>query len=121
MLDLVEADVTAYAPDAGCYDLVLVAYLQTDEAARTAWLGHAADAVAPGGTLLIVCHDASNLEHGYGGPQDASVLATPEDVAARLTAHDLELTIERAEVVERTVDTPDGPRVALDHLVRAHR
>jgi len=120
-LDLVEADVTTYGPDARSFDLVLVAYLQTDEAARTEWLGRAADALAPGGTLLIVCHDASNLEHGYGGPQDASVLATPADVAARIAAHDPTLTIERAEVVERTVDTPDGPCVALDHLVRARR
>jgi SAM-dependent methyltransferase len=120
-LELVEADVTEHEPEPDAYDLVLVSYLQTDAAGREAWLGHVTDALAPGGTILILAHDASNIEHGYGGPQDPSVLTTPEDVASRLTANDPTLTIDRADVVEREVDTPDGRRVALDHLVRAHR
>ena len=120
-LELVHADVTEYVPRSRTYDLVLISYLQTVESERKIWLARAADALAPGGTLLILAHDASNLEHGYGGPQDASVLASPEDVAATLTAHDPELVIERAEVVERTVDNEDGTHVALDHLVRAKR
>ena len=120
-LELVHADVTEYAPTSRTYDLVLISYLQTVESEREIWLARAADALAPGGTLLILAHDASNIEHGYGGPQDASVLASPEDVAATLTAHDSALVIERVEVVERTVETPDGERVALDHLVRARR
>jgi SAM-dependent methyltransferase len=119
-LELVEADVTTYAPDAGAFDLVLVAYLQTPEPDRRAWLQHAVDALAPGGTLLIVCHDRSNLDGGHGGPQDASVLTTPEEVAAVLTA-DGRVEIERAALVERTVATPDGDVTAIDHLVRAHR
>jgi len=106
-----------YAPEPGAFDLVLVAYLQTPAADRAAWLGHATDALAPGGTLLIVGHDRTNLEHGYGGPQDAAVLTTPQEVAAALDG----LRIEKAERVERTVETPDGERVAIDHLVRARR
>jgi ubiquinone/menaquinone biosynthesis C-methylase UbiE len=120
-LELVEADVTRYEPEPDAYDLVLVSYLQTEAVGREAWLGHVTDALAPGGTVLILAHDASNIEHGYGGPQDPSALTTPEDVASRLTANDPELTIDRADVVERTVETPDGERIALDHLVRAHR
>lgn len=120
-LDLVEADVTEYEPERGAYDLVLIAYLQTPADARRKWLQHAVDALAPGGTLLIVCHDRSNIEHGYGGPQDPSVLATPEEVAATLRELAPDLTIERAETVERRVDTDAGERVAIDHLVRAHR
>jgi SAM-dependent methyltransferase len=119
-LELVEADVTAYAPDPGAFDLVLVAYLQTPEPDRRAWLRHAVDALAPGGTLLIVCHDRSNLDGGHGGPQDASVLTTPEEVAAVLTA-DGRVEIDRAALVERIVATPDGDATAIDHLVRAHR
>ncbi|HEY8218190.1 MAG TPA: class I SAM-dependent methyltransferase [Acidimicrobiia bacterium] len=119
-LDVVEADVTTYEPDAGAYDLVIVAYLQTGDAARDAWLTRAARAVAPGGTLLIVGHDRTNLDGGYGGPQDAAVLTTPDELAATLAASG-DLVIEKAQTVERHVETADGPRVAIDHLVRARR
>jgi len=119
-LEVVEADVTTYEPEPAAYDLVLVAYLQTPARDRTAWLGHAVDALARGGTLLIVAHDRSNLDGGHGGPQDAAVLATPEEIADELAAFgDLEL--EKAALVDRPVETSDGPRVAIDHVVRAHR
>ena len=77
----------------------------------------AATAVAPGGTLLAVGHDAGNLTRGWGGPQYPDVLWTPEAVAAGLDG----LTVHRAEQVERHVQTADGERVAIDTLVRAER
>jgi hypothetical protein len=40
-------------------------------------MGAAAEAVAPGGTLLIVGHDLENLTSGHGGPQDAGVCTAP--------------------------------------------
>ena len=119
-LTIVEDDVTVYEPDAGAYDLVLVAYLQTGAAAREAWLAGAVRALAPGGTLLIIGHDRSNLDGGYGGPQDASVLTTPDELAAAIGATE-QMVVDEARLVERRVDTPDGPRVAIDHLVRARR
>jgi len=33
-------------------------------------LRHAAAALAPGGTLLAVGHDQTNIDQGYGGPQN---------------------------------------------------
>ena len=116
-LELSEADVTLDRPEHAAFDLVLVAYLQTPANDRAAWLGHAVHALAPGGTLLLVGHDRSNLARGYGGPQDAAVLTTPDELATDLAAAGLE--IEKAELVERVVETPDGPRTAIDHLVRA--
>jgi SAM-dependent methyltransferase len=116
-IETVEADVTTYEPDAGAFDLVLVAYLQTPVTDRVAWVRHAMNALKPGGTLLIVGHDRTNLEHGYGGPQDPEVLATPDGLASMLDG----LEIEKAECVERVVDTPEGARVAIDHVVRARR
>ena len=113
-IEVVEDDVTLYAPEAGAFDLVVIAYLQTPARDRALWLRSAVDALAPGGTLVIVGHDRSNLEHGYGGPQDAAVLATPDEIAAALTP----LQIEKAELVERVVSTPDGERTAIDHLIR---
>jgi SAM-dependent methyltransferase len=120
VLEIVEADVTTYEPEPAAYDLVLIAYLQTDAAARHAWLTNAVRGLAPGGTLLLVGHDRTNLDRGYGGPQDATVLTTPDELAADLGAWD-DVELEKAVRVERTVDTPDGPRTAIDHVVRARR
>lgn len=113
------ADVTVYEPEAGAYDLVLICYLQVPAADRRAVVGHAVDALAPGGTLLMVAHDRSNRDAGWGGPSSADVLATPDEVRALMEA--VGLTVTRAEVVERPVETPEGPRVALDQIVVGHR
>lgn len=111
------ADVVDYRPPARGFDLVIVFYLQVSEDVRRASVCAAADAVAPGGTFLLVAHDSANLVSGYGGPQDPAVLYRAEDVVADLDG----FSIERAECVERRVQTDDGERVALDVLVRASR
>jgi SAM-dependent methyltransferase len=113
------ADLNEYVPEPESADLAIVFYLQLPAAERTAILRKAAAAVAPGGTFLLVAHDSSNLEHGHGGPQSPTVLYTAEDVVADLDGTGLE--IERAEAVERPVETPEGERVAIDALVRASR
>jgi SAM-dependent methyltransferase len=118
-VEWVEADLVAYRPERGAFDLVIAFYLQVPQTDRQPILRAAAEAVAGGGTLLLVAHDRSNLEHGYGGPPDPAVLYTPEDVVRDLEGSGLE--IERAEVVGRPVETPDGERHALDALVRASR
>ena len=112
------ADLTEWDP-VGQWDLVLVFYLQLPVDERRIVLRTAAAAVAPGGTLLVVGHDSRNLEHGYGGPKYPDVLFTPEDVTADISSSGLEL--ERAEPVERPVETPEGERVAIDALIRARR
>ncbi|WP_030234685.1 class I SAM-dependent methyltransferase [Streptomyces sp. NRRL S-350] len=119
---------TFEAPAAG-YDLVLVAYLQLPAADRRTALRRAAEALAPGGTLLVVGHDLSNLTEGIGGPQDPAVLFTPEEVLADLA--DLGLRTVRAERVLRPVGGGEsGHRgaagggeagVAVDALVRLER
>ena len=114
-----QADLLEYRPEARAYDLVILFYLQLPETERRPVVRAAAEAVAPGGTLLLVAHDSSNLEHGHGGPQHPAVLYTAAAVAADLDGTGLE--IERAEVVERPVETPEGERTALDALVSARR
>jgi len=98
---------------------VLVFYLQVPAAQRRGIVRTVAEAVAPGGLFLLVAHDSSNLDHGCGGPQNPAVLYTASDVVGDLKGSGLE--IERAETVERPVDTPAGERLALDALVRARR
>ncbi|MDQ6804287.1 MAG: methyltransferase domain-containing protein [Actinomycetota bacterium] len=116
-VDWVGADLLEYVPEPGAFALVAVLYLHVVEAERQAILARAAAALAPGGILLVVSHDSSNLTEGRGGPQDPAILFTPEQVAAELPG----LTIERAETVQRPVASPQGEAYAIDALVRAGR
>ena len=118
-VEWVVADVVEHRLEADAYDLVALLYLQVPAADRRAVVRPAAAAVRPGGTFLLVAHDRSNIEHGHGGPQDPRVLYAAEDVAGDLEGTGLR--IERSDVVERPVETPEGERVALDLLVRASR
>ncbi|HEY7343959.1 MAG TPA: class I SAM-dependent methyltransferase [Gaiella sp.] len=116
-VDWLVADVLDYRPEARAFDLVAVLYLQLPRDELLHALESAAGAVAPGGTLLVLGHDTTNLTHGHGGPKDASVLYTAADVVPALR----DLVVERAEAVERTVPLADGEAVAIDAFVRAHR
>jgi SAM-dependent methyltransferase len=114
-VEFVLADLLSYEPPRQRYDLVCVLYLHLPAADRRQVLGSAAAAVAPGGTFLLVGHHLENLEHGYGGPSDARVLFTADEVAGELP----ELDVARAERVLRPVEGAERP--AIDALVRAHR
>ncbi len=116
-VEWIEADAVTWIPPRGAYDLVTVMYLQLPAAERRAALGHAVAAVAPGGTLLVVGHDRLNLTEGWGGPTQAEVLFTPDDVVAEIGG----LVIESARRVRRAVAEGAGAREAIDALVRARR
>jgi len=113
------ADATSWEPPAEGYDLVAVFYLQLPEADRRRAMGIAGRALTAGGTLLVVAHDTANLTGGVGGPRDPAVLYTPDDVLADLAAAGVDVTVERADTVERPVAGADRP--ALDCLVRVRR
>ena len=116
-VEWIEADAAAWAPPAHAYDLVCVFYLQLPALERRTALAHAASAVRPGGTLLVVAHDLLNLAEGWGGPTQPDVLFTPDDVVAEIG----DLRIEKALRVRRPVEEPGAPREAIDALVRATR
>jgi len=116
-VDWVHADLLAWQPAPGGYDLVLIAYLHLPSADLARVFRAAAAAVAPGGTLLVIGHDRDNITRGHGGPQDPDRLYTPALVTAQLGG----LAIIRAEQVPRPVRTPEGERTAIDTLVRAQR
>jgi len=118
-VEWVAADLLQYRPDPRAFDLVLIFYLQLPTAERQPILQAAAEAVAPGGMFLLVGHDSSNLQHGYGGPQNPAVLYTAPDVVADIDGGGLQIV--RADCVQRPVQTSDGERVARDALVRARR
>lgn len=116
-LSWVQADVCAYRPAPGAFDLVVIAYLHLPAVRRRAVHRRAAEALAPGGTLLVVGHDTTNLTGGVGGPQDPAILFTPADVLDDLTGSGLETV--RAERVHRPVG--DSGAYAIDALVRLRR
>lgn len=113
----VPADLRTYRPERSAFDLVLVFYLHLPAEELEAVLGKAVAALAPGGVLVVVGHDVSNLVEGHGGPGDPGLLYTPERIAAHLD----ELVVERAERVHRTVEIEEGEARAVDTLVRARR
>jgi SAM-dependent methyltransferase len=110
------ADLAAWTWPHEVFDLVLIAYLHPGMDVVVALLSGAVGHLAPGGTVLVVGHDRDNLERGHGGPSDPAVLYTVDALTAALDG----LRVDRAEQVERAVDT-DPPTVAIDTLVRAVR
>ncbi|WP_406043422.1 class I SAM-dependent methyltransferase [Micromonospora sp. NBC_00898] len=111
------ADLTTYEPPADTFDLVLIAYLHLPAADLAAILHRAKRALRPGGSLVLVGHDRANLTDGIGGPQDPTVLQTPETVVAELDG----LRIRRADTARRPVPTDGGTIDALDTVVVATR
>ena len=65
----------------------------------------------------MVGHDLLNLTEGVGGPTQADVLFTPDDLIAEIG----DLAIEKAVRVRRAVDGGGAARDAIDALVRARR
>ena len=116
-VEWVVADLSEYSPARAAFELVLIAYLQVEAALRARVLAGAAAALTPGGTLLVVGHDLTNLTEGVGGPQSPDVLYTPEAITAGLPG----LRIVRAERVRRTVERDGAQATAIDTLVRAER
>ena len=103
------------------YDLAVLAYLQLPEPERRAAVRSAWSALSPGGTLFVVAHDSTNLSEGTGGPQDASVLYTAEDILSDLEGQGRHIVV-RAERVARVVPAGDdhggeADRTAWDALV----
>lgn len=91
-------------------DLVLVAYLHLNEPELKLALANAVAALAPGGHLVVIGHDRTNIADGVGGPQKPEILYTPELLAEAAFG----LDVQACERVLRPVETPDGVRTAVD-------
>jgi SAM-dependent methyltransferase len=113
-VDWVRADLLTWTPPPRAFDLVCLFFIHLPPDERRRVYARAADGVAPGGSLLVVAHDRTNLERGSGGPQDPAVLFTAAEAAADVP----DLAVVRAETVTRSVG--DGT-VAIDAVLRAVR
>jgi SAM-dependent methyltransferase len=110
----IEADLVHWEPPRAAYDLVAVLFLHLPAQLRAAVLAVAGEALVPGGTIVVMGHDARNATEGYGGPQDPSVLLDPQAIAGELEP----LEIITAQTLRRPVPEPDA-NDALDTVVVA--
>ena len=108
-------DLLEWSPKAGAFDLVVLAFIHLPPDERRTVYANAAAAVAPGGTLLAIAHDRSNLDEGVGGPQDPDVLFTAPEIAAELPAS---FEIRQAARVRRGAS---GERAPIDAVLVAVR
>jgi len=109
------ADLTHYQPKPATFDLVLVLYLHLPRSEMACVVDRAARAVASGGTFLLIGHDRTNLDRGYGGPRNPEVLYSADEIADLLSG----LTVEDAGTRRRPVENEQGTFTAIDCLVRA--
>ena len=107
-------DLLAWTPRARAFDLVCLAFIQLPEEERRVVYGRAAEAVAPGGSLLVIAHHPDNLRTGAPGPKDPAVLFGADDLVPYLPG----LQVVRAGSIERPRE--DGV-VAVDAILRAVR
>lgn len=119
----VQGDVLTYEMPTSAYDLVLSTYVHLPDYERREMLRNCVRALRPGGTLLVVGHDTTNLTEGVGGPQEAAILFTGADIEGDLQDHlgSGALSLERSGRVAREVETEEGTVVAWDALFRARR
>jgi SAM-dependent methyltransferase len=116
-VDFVVADVVEYQPERAAFDAVVIAYLHLPARDRERVLAGAVAALAPGGRILVVGHDRTNLTDGTGGPRDPDILYRPDEIVAELPG----LSVRRAEPARRPVVTDDGVIDAIDTVVLAIR
>jgi len=115
-----QADLTVWSPPRASVDLVTAHFMHLPLVDRERLFPALAEGVAPGGTLLVVGHDADALPTGAGRHGDPGMLFTVDEVVGRLPPE--AWRVEVAEVRPRTMTTPDGAKVDVaDVIVRATR
>ncbi|WP_120336866.1 class I SAM-dependent methyltransferase [Cryobacterium soli] len=113
-------DLTEWAPPAASFDLVTAQYMHLPSSARTGLFARLADAVAPGGTLLIVGHDVSEVHTTVHRMPDPDLFFTAPELAATLDTR--RWRIEIAETRPRVTQDPVGTAVTVaDAVLKASR
>jgi SAM-dependent methyltransferase len=113
-----QADVRAWSPPVAAFDLVSAHFLHPAVDVRPQVVGRLAAAVAPGGVLLYVGHDPSDI--GVVRRGHPELMATAPEIAALLDPGAWE--VEVAEARPRPGTDPDGQAVTHhDAVVRARR
>jgi SAM-dependent methyltransferase len=113
-------DLTEWVPERRAYDLVNSQFLHFPRALRAPLFGRLADAVAPGGTLLLVGHHPSDLDTTVHRPDQPDLFFTPEELVAALDPDGWDVLVAQAS--PRAVTDHDGREVTIhDTVLRARR
>ena len=116
----VRADLTEWVPPAASFDLVSAQFMHLPPDQRTRLHRRLAESVAPGGTLLIVGHDFSDLQTDVPRPAAPELYFTASDIAASLPAPEWLIVVDEARA--RSTLDPDGATATVhDAVLRAHR
>jgi SAM-dependent methyltransferase len=116
----VHADLTAWAPDEGHFDLVSAQFMHLPAVPRQALFARLATAVAPGGTLLIVGHHPSDLQTTMPRPPLPELFFTADEVAGTLDP--AQWDILAADARPRQATDPAGQEITIhDAVLRARK
>lgn len=111
-------DPTTAPPPAEAFDLVSVHYFPLPRQRTHTALRGLLSAVAPGGTLLFVSHDLTDLPPHDGQGPDPGDYYQPAEIAELLGA---DWAVSVNETRPRTVPAPRGTHHTHDTVLRAHR
>lgn len=115
----VQHDLLAWTPPPRSFDLVSAQFFHLLADDRPRVYGGLADAVAPGGTFLVVAHHPSDLDTTMSRPPVEELFFTADDIAELL---DDEWEVQVSEARPRTAKDPDGRDVAItDTVLKARR
>lgn len=115
-----QADLLAWTPGEARFDLVTAHFMQFHEKERARFFATLAACAAPGGTLLIVGHDPSDLTTNVRRPPDPAVFYTASDIAAALDAHEWDIVVCKPRY-RSAIDRNERPATVNDAIVQARR
>ena len=116
----IQANLLTEPPEAATYDLVNAQFMHLPRTERRELYAAMAEAVRPGGTLLIGAHHPSDLDSSIRRPNLHEMFFTAEEVAAELDERRWEILV--AETRPRTTTDAEGKVVAIhDSVLRARR
>jgi SAM-dependent methyltransferase len=116
----VHQDLTAWTPPAASFDLVSAQFMHLPRELREPLYRRLAEAVAPGGTLLVVGHHPSDMETTMPRPAARDRFFTAGDIAATLDRKGWEIVVDAKRARQAT--DPDGNAVTIhDTVLRARR
>lgn len=119
-IEWLRADVRRWAPEAGGFDLVSAQFMHLLPDERRELFARLAGAVRPGGELLLVGHDFTDIAAGAHRPPEPERFFTADEVAGSLDPAVWEVLV--AEARPRPAHEHEGRDIQVhDAVIRARR